>query len=101
MIQVLVDWVDNWVAKWWAVKWYSIAWKTWTSQMVYKWKYENWTASTNWSFAWFGPAEDPKFVIIVRVDRPRSSVFWWETVSASFAKIAEYLFNYYKIPPKI
>lgn len=101
MIQVLVDGVVNWVAKWWAVKWYSIAWKTWTSQMVYKWRYENWTASTNWSFAWFWPAEDPKFVIIVRVDRPRSSIFWWETVSASFSKIAEYLFNYYKIPPKI
>lgn len=100
MIQVLVDWVNNWVAKNWAVKWYSIAWKTWTAQIAYKWKYESWVASTMWFFAWIAPAEDPKFVMIVKVERPRSSIYGWETVARTFSRISQYLFNYYWIPPK-
>lgn len=100
MTQVLVDSVNHWVAKWGWVKWYSVAWKTWTAQIAYKWKYEAWTASTMWFYAWYAPAEDPKFVMIVKVERPRSSIFWWETVAKTFAKISNYLFNYYWIPPK-
>lgn len=100
MIQILVDWVNNWVAKNWAVKWYSIAWKTWTAQIAYKWKYESWPASTMWFFAWFAPAEDPRFVMIVKVERPRSSIYGWETVARTFSRISQYLFNYYAIPPK-
>lgn len=100
MIKVLVDWVEHWVAKNWAVPWYSIAWKTWTAQIAYKWKYESWVASTMWFFAWIAPAEDPKFVMIVKVERPRSSIFWWETVARTFSRISQYLFSYYWVPPK-
>lgn len=100
MTDVLVDSVNHWVAKNGWVKWYSIAWKTWTAQIAYKWKYETWQASTMWFYAWYGPAEDPRFVMIVKVERPRSSIYWWETVARTFSRIAEYLLNYYKIPPK-
>lgn len=100
MTEILVDWVERWVAKNWAVVWYSVAWKTGTAQIVYKWKYETWPASTMWFFAWFAPAEDPKFVMIVKIERPRSSVYGWETVARTFSRIASFLFNYYKIPPK-
>lgn len=100
MIQVLVDWVNHWVAKNWAVKGYSIAGKTGTAQIAYKWKYESWAASTMWFFAGIAPAEDPKFVMIVKVERPRSSIYGWETVARTFWRIAQYLFNYYGIPPK-
>ena len=100
MTQALVESVNLWVAKKWWVPWYSIAWKTSSSQIVYKWKYEDWQASTMWAYAWYAPAEDPKFVMVIRINRARSSVYWWETVAATFSKISQYLFNYYKIPPK-
>lgn len=100
MTDVLVESVNKWVAKLGWVKWYSIAWKTWTAQIAYKWQYESWQASTMWFYAWYGPAEDPKFVIIVKVERPRSSIYGWETVARTFSRIAQYLLDYYKVPPK-
>jgi len=99
MIKVLVEWVDKWVAKNGWVKWYSIAWKTWTAQIAYKWRYESWEASTMWFYAWFGPAEDPKFAMVVKIERPRSSIYGWETVAKTYSKIASYLLKYYTIPP--
>lgn len=100
MTEVLVEWVNMWVAKHWGVKGYSIAWKTGTAPIAYKWGYESGPASTLWFFAWYAPAEDPKFVMIVKVERPKSSIYWWETVARTFARISQYLFNYYAIPPK-
>ncbi len=100
MINALVDWVNNWVAKTWKVDWYSIAGKTWTSQIAYKWWYESgyipW--STNASFAWFWPAQDPQFVVIVKLHRPRTNNYWWSTSAFIFADVAKYLLDYYKIP---
>lgn len=100
MMQVLLDSVDHGVAKNWAVKWYSVAGKTGTAQIAYKWKYESGEASTMWFYAQIAPVEDPKFVMIVKVERPRSSIYGWETVARTAARITQYLFNYYAIPPK-
>jgi cell division protein FtsI/penicillin-binding protein 2 len=98
--KMLVDSVSNWVAKTWWVEWYSVAWKTWTSQIPYKWKYEKWVWSTVWSYAWFWPAEDPRFVIIVKLVRPRTNEYWGKTSAFIFKDIASYLFDYYWIPKK-
>lgn len=100
MTEVLVDWVNIGEARSWKIEWYNIAWKTWTAQIAYRWKYETWWASTMASFAWYWPAEDPRFVVIVRVERPRSSEWWGATAWRTFNKIASYLLNYYAIPPK-
>ena len=101
VIDMLVDSASNWVAQNWNVEGYSVAWKTWTSQIPYKWKYEEWQWSTIWSYAWFWPAEDPKFVIIVKLDRPRTGQgYWGATSSYIFKDIATYLFDYYSIPKK-
>ena len=98
MRKVLVSSIDNGVAKNWKVEWYSIWWKTWTSDIAYKWGYEKWVGSTNASFAWFWPAQDPKFVIIVKLRRPRTSIYWGLTSSYIFSDVAKYLLNYYRIP---
>ncbi len=95
---MLLDTVNNWVAFNWAVEWYNIAWKTWTSQIPYKWEYEEWEWSTWASFAGFWPYEEPKFVVIVKLERPKTSIYWWVTAAPVFSEIAEYLFNYYGIP---
>lgn len=98
--KLLVDSIENWVAKTWKVEWYLIWWKTWTSQIAYRWGYENGIWWTNWSFAWFWPAEDPKFVVNVWFSRPRTSVYGWETSAYTFANISKYLLEYYEIPKK-
>jgi stage V sporulation protein D (sporulation-specific penicillin-binding protein) len=101
VISMLVDSASNWVANKWNVEWYSVAWKTWTSSIPYKWRYEKWVWTTIWSYAWFWPAEDPKFVIIVKLVRPRAwSWYGWLTSAYIFKDIASYLFNYYWIPKK-
>lgn len=100
MTSMLVSSIKNWVARNAEVPWYSIAWKTWTSQIATRWKYEEWVASTIASFAWYWPAEDPKFVIIVKLDRPRTDQFWGKTSAFIFKDMAEYLLDYYGIPKK-
>lgn len=100
MIDVLVDGVEKWEARAWKIPWYKIGWKTGTAQIAYKGRYEKWAAATVASYAWFWPAEDPRFVIIVKVVRPRTSEWWGSTAGETFNKIAKYLLLYYKIPPK-
>ena len=98
--KMLVDSAKNWVASNWDVEGYSVAWKTGTSQIPYKWSYEEWVWSTIWSYAWYWPAEDPKFVIIVKLDRPRTNEYWGQTSAYLFNQVAAYLFDYYWIPSK-
>lgn len=97
---MLVSSVDDWVAGNGRVEWYSIAGKTGTSPIAYRWKYETWIASTTGSFAGFAPAEDPKFVILVKLDRPRTSQYWGATSAYIFSDIAKELLEYYAIPKK-
>lgn len=99
--QMLVEWVDSWVAKTWAVEGFTIAGKTGTSQIAYKGGYEEGEASTNGSYAGFAPAENPQFVIVVKLERPRKSVYGGATSSYIFGQIAAELFDYYAIPKKI
>lgn len=96
--EMLVDSVENWLAANGKVDWYLIAWKTWTSGYVKQWKYEEWAATTVWSFAWYWPAEDPQFVVVIKLDRPRTSQYWWNTSAHIFNRIASFLFDYYNIP---
>ncbi|MGE4444019.1 MAG: peptidoglycan D,D-transpeptidase FtsI family protein [Candidatus Altimarinota bacterium] len=100
MTEVLVDSVNHGVAKHGGVKGYSIAGKTGTAQIAYKGGYETGQASTRGFFAGYAPAEDPKFVMIIKLERPRSSIYGGETVARTFSRISQYLFNYYAIPPK-
>ncbi|MFH1404772.1 MAG: penicillin-binding protein 2 [Patescibacteria group bacterium] len=51
------------------------------------------------SFAGFGPVEDPKFVMVVRIDRPRT-VQWAESTAAPlFGEIAKFLLQYFEVAP--
>lgn len=49
------------------------------------------------SFAGFAPVDDPKFVMLVRIDRPRD-VEWAESSAAPlFGEIAAYMLNYWQV----
>jgi len=100
MIKMLVSSINNWVAWKWKVEGYSLAWKTGTSPIATKWKYEKWVASTVASFAWFWPSEDPKFVIIVKLERPRTVQYWWLSSAFIFKDLAKFLLDYYSIPKR-
>jgi len=99
LIAMLTEWATIWFAKKWSVEWYDIAGKTWTSQIAAKWKYEqDWPWHTITSYWWFWPSSNPKFVMIVKIERPRSAEFAETTSSALFSQMAKYLLNYYAIP---
>jgi cell division protein FtsI/penicillin-binding protein 2 len=98
--EMLVASVDDGVASNGRVEWYSIAGKTGTSQIAYRWQYETWIASTTGSFAGYAPAEDPRFVILVKLDRPRTSQYWGATSAYMFWELAKELLEYYSIPKK-
>ncbi len=97
---MLVDWVNTAAAKNGYVPWYATAGKTWTAQIPYKGIYEKWAWATNASFAGYGPAEDPKFVIIVKLERPRANQYGWQTSAYVFSEAAEYLYDHFSIPKK-
>lgn len=81
---------------------YLIAGKTGTSQVAGKdGKYETGEGSTITSFAGYTPALEPKFVMLVKFDRPRIGDNTWGSTTAAptFKKIAEFLLDYYNIQP--
>ncbi|MFH0770436.1 MAG: penicillin-binding protein 2 [Candidatus Peregrinibacteria bacterium] len=99
---MLVSSVRNGYAKVAGVKGYRIAGKTGTSQIAGPGgKYETGTGSTIASFMGYAPIDHPKFVILVKLDRPRAPgiVHGAQAAAPIFKEIAEFLFKYYGIPP--
>ena len=96
---MLVNVVEKGEGKRAAVPGYWIAGKTGTAQIpkVGGGGYE--VGSTIGSFAGFGPVEDPKFVMVVRIDRPQGVQFAESSAAPLWGDIAKYLLNYYEVPP--
>ncbi|QFR39381.1 penicillin-binding protein 2 [Candidatus Gracilibacteria bacterium 28_42_T64] len=101
IVSMLVSSAKDGAAKNGNVLGYSVGGKTGTSQIPYKGIYEKGVGSTIASYAGFGPAEDPKFVIIVKLDRPRTNNFGGQTAAFVFNDVASYLFDYYEIPRRV
>ena len=51
------------------------------------------------NFVGFAPAYNAKFVILVKLDKPRGIAFAADSLSPVFKEIASFLINYYGIPP--
>lgn len=99
MIKMLVKAVEEGVAKEAAVPNHLVAAKTGTAQ-TYKYNRAlTEIGTTIVSIAGFAPVDDPKFVIVIKMDYPRSNMWCAQTAAVTFSKIAEYLFDYYNIPP--
>jgi len=100
---MLVNSVNVGVAKPAAIPGYVIAGKTGTSQIAGDdGKYETGDGSTITSFAGYAPATEPRFVMLVKFDRPRygAESTWGATTAApTFKKITEFLMDYYNIQP--
>jgi len=52
------------------------------------------------SFVGYGPVPNPRFVILVKYDKPREGLWGVEVAEPEFAKMAEFLVDYYGIPSR-
>lgn len=95
--EMMVNAVENGEAKAFKPKGFKIAGKTGTAQIPVAGHYD--PNKTIASFVGFAPADDPKFVMLVRYDQPTSSTFGSETAAPTFFAIAKELFPYFKIAP--
>jgi len=96
---MLVSSVENGVANKAQVDGHYVAGKTGTSQTYKHGKPLRGPGTTITSFGGYGPVDDPRFVVIVKLDNPRTSEWGAETAAPIFKDIATFLFNYYNIPP--
>lgn len=55
---------------------------------------------TNVTFVGFSPVDDPQFVLLVRLNRTRTSTFSAETAVPLWLRMAKDLVTYFAIPPK-
>jgi len=79
---------------------HRIAGKTGTSQIAGPGgKYESGTGSTIATYAGYAPVDNPQFVILVKLDRPKKDDFGSKSAAPLFKDIATFLFDYYSIPP--
>lgn len=95
--EMMVKAISEGEAKWAKPKGFKIAGKTGTAQIPVAGHYD--PDKTIATFVGFAPADDPKFVMLVRYDQPSSSPYGSETAAPTFFEIAKELFTYYKIAP--
>lgn len=95
--EMMVAAVEEGEAKYLKLKGFKIAGKTGTAQIPVAGHYD--PTKTIASFVGFAPADDPKFVILVRYDQPSASIYGSETAAPTFFEIAKKLLLYYKIIP--
>jgi cell division protein FtsI/penicillin-binding protein 2 len=95
---MMVSVIENGVATLARVPGYYLAGKTGTAQVPdERGKYSENRKII--SFVGFGPVEDPKFSILVKLDNPAGLSFASGTAAPMFHNIAEKLLKYYQIPP--
>jgi len=95
---MMVSSVKNGYSKKGAIEGYSIAGKTGTAQVPDPDTGE-YSAETIHTFMEFFPAFDSQFVMLIKVDKPQTKQFSSETIVPTARQIAEYILNYYEIPP--
>lgn len=99
---MLVSSVDRGFAKNGKVEGYRIAGKTGTSQIAGPGgRYETGTGSTVASFFGYAPVHQPRFLVLVKIDRPQYSAARHGATAAApvFKSVAAFLLKYYGIPP--
>ncbi len=97
---MLVSVVENGHGKRARVPGYFIGGKTGTAQVSKRDQRGYDPDKTVGSFIGFGPVDDPRFVILVKIDNPKGVVWAESSAAPTFGKIAKFLLDYYQIPPE-
>lgn len=95
--KMMVAAVHGGEAQWAVLKDYKIAGKTGTAQIPISGHYD--TEKTIASFIGFAPADDPKFVMLVKLREPTTSPWAAETAAPLWMNIAKDVFFHLNIPP--
>jgi cell division protein FtsI/penicillin-binding protein 2 len=96
MMKVVVEHGSGYLAK---TPGYNIAGKTGTAQIPNPngpGYLENQNIGT---FVGFAPAEDPKFVVMVQINKPKIDGFAEKTTVPVFSSLTRWLLQYYAVPP--
>ncbi|HEU0050875.1 MAG TPA: penicillin-binding protein 2 [Patescibacteria group bacterium] len=97
---MLVNVVEKGHGKRAGVPGYYVAGKTGTAQVPNPNGKGYLANATIGSFAGYAPADNPKFVMLVKIDHPRA-VDWAESSAApTFGDLAKFLLNYLQVPPE-
>jgi len=96
---MMVSVVENGHGKKAKVAGYRVAGKTGTAQVPKKDSSGYEEGKTVGSFIGFAPAENPRFVMLVKIDEPQT-VEWAESSAAPvFSELVDFILNYFQIPP--
>jgi len=82
-----------------AINGYQVAGKTGTAEVPNL--NGGYSEETIHSFIGFAPAENPKFIILVKIDKPQKNRFAGATAIPIFKNLAQFILNYYEIPPSL
>lgn len=77
---------------------YSLAGKTGTAQVPDLTR-GGYTDRVVHTYAGFGPASDPRFAILIKLNEPEGAPLAGTTVVPAFRDLAEFILNYYNVPP--
>lgn len=99
MKEMMIKAAEQGESKYLKARGYRIAGKTGTAQIPVSGHYD--PNKTIASFVGFAPADNPKFIILIRFDEPTTSKYGAETAAPVFYEISHELFNYFGIPPSL
>lgn len=95
---MLVSAVENGFSKGGRVNGYYVAAKTGTAQVPDP-KKGGYLDDTIHTFIGYAPAYNPRFIILIKLDKPKGIEFASLSIAPVFKEIAKFLLNYYEIPP--
>ena len=93
--QMMIGVVEEGYGKKAGVKGYWVAGKTGTAQIADPETGKYVEGVFIHSFAGFAPADDPKFALLVKIDKPKNARFAESSAAPVFGDIASFLLNYY------
>lgn len=80
------------------VKGYFVAGKTGTAQIAKK-DGRGYSDGVIHTFVGYAPAFTPRFLILLQLNEPKGNRFAANTLTPAFHDLAEYILNYYEVPP--
>ena len=80
------------------VKGYFVAGKTGTANIPLK-NGRGYSDDVIHTFVGYAPAFDPRFLVLLQMNRPKGNRFASNTLAVPFHSITEFILNYYEVPP--
>jgi cell division protein FtsI/penicillin-binding protein 2 len=77
---------------------YSIAAKTGTA-FIPDFSHGGYTTDVFNTYIGFAPAFEPRFIVLIRLEKPKGAPLAGTSVVPAFREMAQFLINYYEIPP--